>query len=65
VAPGHLNVLLQSMMRKAGERALLLQLNPSIRDLRARAPDSPEIQTLVFLLPQFTLRMWAASKARQ
>jgi PKHD-type hydroxylase len=48
----------QSMVRDASQRALLLQLDASIQGLRARLPGSPEIQTLVSCYHNL-LRMWA------
>lgn len=48
----------QSMVRDANQRTLLLQLDASIQGLRARAPESPEIISLVSCYHNL-LRMWA------
>lgn len=48
----------QSMVRNDGQRRLLYQMDQSIQSLRARAPDSPEIQPLVGTYHNL-LRMWA------
>ena len=48
----------QSMVRDVNQRSLLLQLDASIQALRARAPESPEIISLVSCYHNL-LRMWA------
>ncbi|HJT51153.1 MAG TPA: hypothetical protein VJ734_04360 [Nitrosospira sp.] len=46
------------MVRDVNQRSLLLQLDASIQALRARAPESPEIISLVSCYHNL-LRMWA------
>lgn len=61
VTRGHRDVAVfwvQSMVRDVNQRSLLLQLDASIQGLRARAPGSPEIVTLVSCYHNL-LRMWA------
>jgi PKHD-type hydroxylase len=48
----------QSMVRSDAQRHLLYQMDQAIQSLRARAPDSPEIQPLVGAYHNL-LRMWA------
>lgn len=48
----------QSMVRDDAQRHLLYQIDQAIQSLRARAPDSPEIQPLVGSYHNL-MRMWA------
>ncbi len=48
----------QSMVRDVAQRSLLFQLDASIQSLRARAPDSPEIVSLLATYHNL-LRQWA------
>ncbi len=48
----------QSLVRDDGRRSLLLQLDGTVRSLRQRAPDSPEIAPLVACYHNL-LRLWA------
>jgi PKHD-type hydroxylase len=61
ITRGHRDVAVfwaQSMVRDMTQRSLLFQLDASIQSLRARAPDSPEIVSLVAGYHNL-LRMWA------
>lgn len=48
----------QSMVRDVAQRRLLFHLDADIQNLRARAPDAPEIVSLVATYHNL-LRMWA------
>lgn len=61
VAAGKRDVVVlwtQSMVRDVGQRALLYRLDQSIRSLRKRNPDAPEIDPLMANYHNL-LRMWA------
>jgi PKHD-type hydroxylase len=61
ITQGHRDVAVfwvQSMVRDMTQRSLLFQLDAGIQSLRARAPDSPEIVSLVAGYHNL-LRMWA------
>jgi PKHD-type hydroxylase len=61
VTYGHRDVTVfwvQSMIRDVTQRCLLFQLDAGIQSLRARAPESPEIVSLVATYHNL-LRMWA------
>jgi PKHD-type hydroxylase len=61
VTSGHRDVAVfwvQSMIRDTAQRCLLFQLDASIQSLRARAPESPEIVSLLATYHNL-LRMWA------
>lgn len=48
----------QSLVREDSQRSLLFALDQAIQSLRARAPDSPEIQALANAYHNL-IRMWA------
>ncbi|MDD5461774.1 MAG: Fe2+-dependent dioxygenase [Methylococcales bacterium] len=61
VTGGHRDVAVfwvQSMIRDTAQRCLLFQLDATIQSLRARAPESPEIVSLLATYHNL-LRMWA------
>lgn len=61
ITGGHRDVAVfwvQSMIRDVAQRSLLFQLDAGIQSLRARAPESPEIVSLVATYHNL-LRMWA------
>jgi PKHD-type hydroxylase len=61
ITSGHRDVgvfWVQSMVRDIAQRCLLFQLDASIQSLRSRAPESPEIVSLVGCYHNL-LRLWA------